>query len=119
MEIMIVVAIIGLLACMAIPNFVKARGTAMTNTCINNMRILDSAVDEYGLEAHLAHGTQVQMDNLTPYLKGQEAPLCPVGDASYTLGKYGDKYPISCTSTEAAVHNAAYQNAGHATNSSN
>ena len=42
-EIMIVVAIIGLLAAIAIPNFVKARGTAQRNACINNLRLIDGA----------------------------------------------------------------------------
>ena len=45
-EIMIVVAIIGLLAAIAIPNFVKARGTAYKNACINNLRQIDSAIQE-------------------------------------------------------------------------
>jgi prepilin-type N-terminal cleavage/methylation domain-containing protein len=43
-EIMIVVAIIGLLAAIAIPNFVKARATSQRNACINNLRQIDSAV---------------------------------------------------------------------------
>ena len=43
-EIMIVVAIIGLLAAIAIPNFVKARTTSQMNACINNLRQLDGAV---------------------------------------------------------------------------
>ena len=42
-EIMIVVAIIGLLAAIAIPNFVKSRSTAQMNTCINNLRQIDGA----------------------------------------------------------------------------
>ena len=42
-EIMIVVAIIGLLAAIAIPNFVKARATSQANACINNLRQIDSA----------------------------------------------------------------------------
>ncbi|MEI9866184.1 MAG: type II secretion system protein [Limisphaerales bacterium] len=46
-EIMIVVAIIGLLAAIAIPNFVKARQTAQTNACINNLRQIDGAVNQY------------------------------------------------------------------------
>jgi len=44
-EIMIVVAIIGLLAAIAIPNFVKARATSQANACINNMRQIDAAVN--------------------------------------------------------------------------
>jgi prepilin-type N-terminal cleavage/methylation domain-containing protein len=42
-EIMIVVAIIGLLAAIAIPNFVKARTTSQQNACINNLRLVDAA----------------------------------------------------------------------------
>ena len=45
-EIMIVVAIIGLLAAIAIPNFVKARSTAQANVCINNLRQIDGAIQQ-------------------------------------------------------------------------
>jgi len=53
-EIMIVVAIIGLLAAIAIPNFVRARTTSQTNACINNLRQMDGAVQQYALESKLA-----------------------------------------------------------------
>src|SRR5438270_14073890 len=49
-EIMIVVAIIGLLAAIAIPNFVKARTTSQQNACINNLRQYDGAVQQWALE---------------------------------------------------------------------
>ena len=49
-EIMIVVAIIGLLAAIAIPNFVRSRSTAQMNTCINNLRQIDTAKQEWALE---------------------------------------------------------------------
>src|SRR5512136_133468 len=49
-EIMIVVAIIGLLAAIAIPNFVRARTTSQKNACINNLRQIDGAVQQYLLE---------------------------------------------------------------------
>ena len=49
-EIMIVVAIIGMLAAIAIPNFVKARNTAQANACNNNMRQIDSAIQQWALE---------------------------------------------------------------------
>ena len=48
-EIMIVVAIIGLLAAIAIPNFVRARNTAQKNTCINNLRQIDGAKQQWAL----------------------------------------------------------------------
>ena len=49
-EIMIVVAIIGLLAAIAIPNFVKARATAQKNSCIANLKQIDGAVQQWALE---------------------------------------------------------------------
>jgi len=51
-EIMIVVAIIGLLAAIAIPNFVKARTTAQANACINNLRQIDAAKQQWALETN-------------------------------------------------------------------
>ncbi len=53
-EIMIVVAIIGLLAAIAIPNFVKARETAVKNTCIANLKQIHGAIARYALDASLA-----------------------------------------------------------------
>src|SRR5438105_13795352 len=53
-EIMIVVAIIGLLAAIAIPNFVRARTTSQANACINNLRQMDGAVQHYALETNIA-----------------------------------------------------------------
>ncbi len=49
-EIMIVVAIIGLLAAIAIPNFIKARATSQANACINNLRQIDAAKQQWALE---------------------------------------------------------------------
>jgi prepilin-type N-terminal cleavage/methylation domain-containing protein len=49
-EIMIVVAIIGLLAAIAIPNFVKARATAQKNTCIANMKQIEGAKQQWAME---------------------------------------------------------------------
>lgn len=45
-EIMIVIAIIGLLAVIAVPNFLKARLTAQKNTCVANLRLIDSTVEQ-------------------------------------------------------------------------
>ena len=49
-EIMIVVAIIGLLAAIAIPNFIHARTSSQTNACINNLRQIDSTKQQWALE---------------------------------------------------------------------
>ena len=80
-EIMIVVAIIGLLAAIAIPNFVRARETAQANACINNLRQIDGAKDQAALENGLSDGGDV--DALVGlYIKNGD-PTCPVGDTAY------------------------------------
>ena len=86
-EIMIVVAIIGLLAAIAIPNFVRARTTSQMNACINNLRQLDGAKQQWALEnKQLPTVTPVNAD-VTPYLGRGTAgtfPLCPA-NGSYAL----------------------------------
>jgi prepilin-type N-terminal cleavage/methylation domain-containing protein len=76
-EIMIVVAIIGLLAAIAIPNFIRARDSAGSNTCINNLRLIDAAKEQYAMENSIAAGTATTSDNCTPYLRNNVFPVCP------------------------------------------
>lgn len=103
-EIMIVVAIIGLLAAIAIPNFVKARETAQTNSCVNNLRQIDGAKDQWALETGQSTGDPATDADITPYLRSM--PTCPVGNTAYTVGAIGTT--PACASSAAAVHNAAY-----------
>jgi prepilin-type N-terminal cleavage/methylation domain-containing protein len=87
-EIMIVVAIIGLLAAIAIPNFVRARTTSQTNACINNLRQLDGAKQQWALENKQLPSALPVVSDVTPYLGRGSAgtyPLCPA-NGSYTLG---------------------------------
>ena len=67
-EIMIVVAIIGLLAAIAIPNFVKARETARKNTCINNLRLIDGAKQTWALESNSDPTATPNEVSIAPYL---------------------------------------------------
>jgi len=70
-EIMIVVAIIGLLAAIAIPNFVKARENAQLNSIFNNLRILEGAKDQWALENKKGTGDLVDdVTTVSDYLKG-------------------------------------------------
>ena len=99
-EIMIVVAIIGLLAAIAIPNFVKARATSQANACINNMRQIDAAVNEWALEKGQVSGATVNYPgDLTPYIKLNSAtsiPPCPA-QGNYTVAKVGDSPQVTCS----------------------
>ncbi len=82
-EIMIVVAIIGLLAAIAIPNFVRARTQSQKQACINNLRQVDSAVQTWALENNQNAGATVAFSNIQPYLKN--AVVCPAGGSTATF----------------------------------
>jgi len=87
-EIMIVVAIIGLLAAIAIPNFVKARVTAQQTGCINNLRQMDGAVQTMALEKHKQDSDTYDLVDLKPYIKldsNGDLPHCPAG-GTYSPG---------------------------------
>src|SRR6188508_2435761 len=67
-EIMIVVAIIGLLAAIAIPNFIRARTKSQQNACINNLRQIDGAVQQWALENKKVSTDTVTAADITPFL---------------------------------------------------
>ncbi len=100
-EIMIVVAIIGLLAAIAIPNFVKARVTSQKNACINNLRQMDGGLQQYALENKVASSAAYSLDNLKPYIRLDSAgnlPACPAG-GTYTAGACVTNAPTCSLST--------------------
>ncbi|MGA4643536.1 competence type IV pilus major pilin ComGC [Limisphaera sp. 4302-co] len=103
-EIMIVVAIIGLLAAIAIPNFVRARETAQQNTCVNNLRQIDGAKDQWALEQGKNTGDACHINDIAPYLR--TVPTCPVGNSAYNVNVIGTA--PACTSAKATEHNNAY-----------
>ena len=90
-EIMIVVAIIGLLAAIAIPNFVKARESAQLNSILNNLRIIEGAKDQWALEQKKGTGDTVGWatgtTGIADYLKG--ATVKNVVGETYTIGGVG------------------------------
>lgn len=103
-EIMIVVAIIGLLAAIAIPNFVKARNTSQSNACINNMRQIDSGIQQWALEQNKTDTDTVADTDVAPYIKGG-FPTCPAGNTAYTLGGTVAATPsVTCANATATTH---------------
>jgi prepilin-type N-terminal cleavage/methylation domain-containing protein len=98
-EIMIVVAIIGLLAAIAIPNFMKARATSQQNACINNLRQIDGAISEWALETGQSNGATPTATLISGYIKvnsNNSVPGCPAG-GTYTYGNVGATPQISCS----------------------
>jgi prepilin-type N-terminal cleavage/methylation domain-containing protein len=85
-EIMIVVAIIALLAAIAVPGFLRARKRSQASRIINDLRLIDSAVDQYAIETNKTSGATVAVTDWTNYLKK--------GTNLYTTGKdlFGNDY---------------------------
>lgn len=84
-EIMIVVAIIGLLAAMAIPNLVNSKNTARQNICISNLRLIDSAKQQWALERRAQDTDTPAPADIQPYLgcgANGELPACPADSAN-------------------------------------
>ena len=99
-EIMIVVAIIGLLAAIAIPNFIKARATSQQNACINNLKQISGAIDEWALETGQSTGVSVaSIMTVSAYIKlnsNSSVPSCPAG-GSYTTATVGSPPQVTCS----------------------
>src|SRR3974377_2410719 len=89
-EIMMVVAIIGLLAAIAIPNFVKARTSSQQNACINNLRQIDGAKQQWALETKQSADTTPDFTDISVYLRN--SLNCP---ASGTKTKFSDNYAMN------------------------
>ena len=68
-EIMIVVAIIALLAAIAVPNFLRARKRSQATRMLEDLRVIDSAIDQYAIETNKAGGATVNWTDVQAYLK--------------------------------------------------
>src|SRR5881398_2746546 len=101
-EIMIVVAIIALLAAIAVPGFLRARKRSQASRIINDLRLIDSAVDQYAIENNKSSGSQVLVADWTNYLKK--------GTNLYTTGKdiLGNPYGAQTVDSLPKVPASAY-----------
>ena len=100
-EIMIVVLIIGILMAIAVPNFIQARTTSRRNSCIANLKQIDSAKEQYAMEAKLNTGDAVTQGNLAPtYIKS--FPSCP-GGGVYTIDVVGTNPSCSLGASDGHV----------------
>ena len=106
-EIMIVVAIIGLLAAIAIPSFVKARQDSQTKACVNNLRIMDAAKEEAAMEYKWSPTQTIgasEESNVVNYIKGGKKPVCPAS-GTYTWGAMNVQPSCSLTNANHALPN--------------
>lgn len=100
-EIMIVVAIVGLLAAIAIPNFIRARTTSNEKECINNLRQIDAGAQTWAAENNKQSSDTYTLSDIQDYFQRSHLPQCPSG------GTYGPSFtvglPPTCTITGHAV----------------
>ena len=101
-EIMIVVAIIALLAAIAVPGFLRARKRSQATRILNDLRMIDAAVDQYAIETNRATGSAVAVTDWTSYLKS--------GTILYNTGKdlFGNAYGDQKVDTLPSVPQGAF-----------
>ena len=92
---MIVVAIIGMLASIAVPNFMKARKMARQKACISNLQSIDGAIETWATDLNKAEGQSVAYSDIRSYLKS--TPICPAGGTTFE-----DSYTITTVGTPPA-----------------
>ena len=102
-EIMIVVAIIALLAAIAVPNFLRARKRSQATRVLEDLRMVDSAIDQYAIENNKQAGTTVAWSDVQNYLK--------TGTALYTSGgtdMFGNSFGTLKVDTVPTVNLSTY-----------
>jgi prepilin-type N-terminal cleavage/methylation domain-containing protein len=115
-EIMIVVLIIGILAGIAVPNFIKARESARTKSCVRNIRTMEASVEQYMMENRMQDSNSLPSGDpafLIPnYIKVM--PECPSDNstAGYWIVRYTNGfYSVNCDSNNSSAdHNTAAGN---------
>src|SRR3954462_6506161 len=103
-EIMIVVAIIALLAAIAVPGFLRARKRSQASKIINDLRLIDSAMDQYAIETTKKSGDPIDVSDWTNYLKKDTA--------LYATGRdlFGDDYGAQTVDLHPVVPQSAKTN---------
>jgi len=88
LEIMVIVAIIGFVIAIAMPNLFKSRDKAQRDSCIENLRQLDSALQQWGVQNNKGNLDTVALTDLIPFLDKNKTPSCP-GGGNYGLTTVG------------------------------
>jgi prepilin-type N-terminal cleavage/methylation domain-containing protein len=90
-EIMIVVALVGFLAAIAIPNFIHARSRSNESGCINNLRQIDAGAQVWAAENNKQTGSSYTLTDIQSYFQRSRIPECPAG------GQYGPNFLVGIT----------------------
>ena len=106
-ELAVLICIVGIIAAIAIQNRVTRHHTSPANACINNLRQIDAAANQFALENHKTNGEPVNFPNdLTPYIKLNregKIPPCP-SSGIYHVGRVGKNPTCSLGTTVVPAH---------------
>lgn len=97
-ELLIVLAVISIILAIAVPNYVRSREESRKNSCIANLRQINSAIDQWAIENKISTGTvpsDSDEEEIYSYLKGSR-PRCP-GGGTYTIHAVGDTEQVTCS----------------------
>lgn len=108
-EIMIVVLIIGILAAIAIPNFIKSRRMSQANSCIANMKQIIGAAEQYKMANKKNPASVADLCSDTEgFIKGKE-PTCPANDGTYTFSATDTDTSVTCGFTDATIPTCSHK----------
>ncbi len=103
-EMMVVVALIGILTSIAIPNFIQARQAASRNACISNLTQLDAALQMYFIDNDPVTNPATDLTtDLEPYIMNPGNMDCPLDNSTYVFNTGGSTDPATATCTNAAA----------------
>ena len=91
----LMMAPVGMMAAIAIPSFMKARTTSQQNACVNNLRMLEAAKEQWALENKKENGSVIHEADIIKYLGLGKMPVCPQG-GRYILNPVGSNARCSC-----------------------
>jgi prepilin-type N-terminal cleavage/methylation domain-containing protein len=109
-EIMLVLALIGLLAALAVPTFIQARKQSQGKRVVNDARIIDAAIDSWAFEKAKKNGDAINAGDLmeiSSYAKGGSIPTNDVLSNPYTIGPVGPAQVLIAPETKAALTGVA------------
>ncbi|MFA5499634.1 MAG: prepilin-type N-terminal cleavage/methylation domain-containing protein [Candidatus Omnitrophota bacterium] len=97
-ELMIALAIIAIMLSITIPNYARSRLESQKNTCMANLRQINSAIDQWVMENKIQTGTvpsELDEESIYSYLKSSK-PRCP-GAGVYTIHTIGSAEQVTCS----------------------
>jgi len=116
LEIMVVVALVGLLTAMVVPHVLNARNRADQKTCLNNLRQIDQAIQLWAIESRALPTDVVTHTNLIPYLR--KTPACPAVNGGTFFSDYGLTFvgdPSYCVINVSLASTPHIMNSGNGT----